>query len=103
MVFVLIEINVIPGKRKELVQTLLAMMSVIRQEKNCIDCRMYQDLEDKNAFRMFQEWKSRWDLKRHLNSDIFGVLLGTKTLLRDRLNIKTSEFAPQKESILDTN
>jgi quinol monooxygenase YgiN len=38
-------------------------------------------LESNNTFNLIEEWETREDLDRHIGSERFSVLLGTKSLL----------------------
>lgn len=80
--------NVVPEKRKEVMQTLL---SIIGSQKECGGCLGYSvscDIEDVNVFNLISEWKTRKDLDRHMKSDRFSVLLGTKSLLCEPMSIR---------------
>jgi quinol monooxygenase YgiN len=70
-----------PSKRKELLQTIKALIQSIRRVKGCTNCSACQDVEDKNTFYLVEKWKTQSDLDNHLRSDLFGVLLGTKNLM----------------------
>lgn len=81
MILAIIDMTVIPAKRKELLQTVQALVQTICREKGCIKCAACQDLEDENTFCMIQCWKSQKELDHYLQSDLFDVLLGTKNFL----------------------
>ena len=81
MILVRITMNALPEKQKEVVQTLLSMMSSMEKEKGCAGYSLLCDMMDKNRLYVFEEWKSREMLYRHFKSNIFGVLLGAKSLL----------------------
>jgi quinol monooxygenase YgiN len=38
------------------------------------------NIEDKNLLNLLEEWQTRKDLDRHLRSEMFSVLIGTKGL-----------------------
>ena len=76
--------NVRPEKRKEVMQTLLSMIEPTRQEKGCLGHHVFQNIEDENSVSIIGEWKTREDLDRHMRSDRFGILLGTKSLLKEK-------------------
>lgn len=82
-----------PEKRKELLQTVLALAGQTREEKGCECWNFYQDVEDENAFVLTQEWESQEDLDEHLRSDAFDVLLGGVNLLCDPPEIGVSLFS----------
>lgn len=81
-------INVLPEKNKEIVQTLISMTTPIQNEKGCLSFGIYCDIEDGNIFNVISEWKTRSHLNHHMQSDRFGVLLGTKSLLSEPIKFQ---------------
>jgi len=81
MIVVKIEMNVLPEKQKELVQTLLSMIGSMEKEAGCLSYALSRDVEDKTLLNLFAEWQTRKDLDHHFRSELFGVLLGTRNLL----------------------
>ena len=81
MIVVKITMNVLPEKQKELVQTLLSMVGSMEKDVNCLSYALFCSIEDKNFLSLFEEWQTRKSLDRHLKSEMFGVLLGTRSLL----------------------
>ena len=49
---------------------------------------VFCDIEGKTVFNLMEEWETREDLNRHIRSERFSVLLGTKSLLAKPLEIK---------------
>jgi quinol monooxygenase YgiN len=88
MIIAKIIMNVLPEKRKEVLQTLLSMIKGIRREKGCRSYQVFQDIEDENAFSLVQEWETREDLEHHIRSDRFSVLLGSNILLAKKQAIQ---------------
>jgi quinol monooxygenase YgiN len=88
MIIVRITMTARPEKRKEVMQTLLSMVEPTLQEKGCLSYQVFQDVDDENVFSMIKEWETREDLDRHMRSDRFGVLFGTKILLTGQQNIQ---------------
>jgi len=88
MIIIRITMTARPEKRKEVMQTLLSMIEPTLQEKGCLSYQVFQGIEDENVFSLIKEWKTRKDLDRHLRTDRFGVLLGTKILLIEQQNIQ---------------
>ena len=91
MIVVRITMNVLPEKQKELVQTLLSMIEPTGKEKGCLSYDVFCELEDNHVFSLIEEWETREDLDRHIRSERFSVLLGTKSLLAkpSEINIHT--------------
>ena len=83
MIVVKIAMNVLPEKQKELVQTLLPMIGSMEKETGCLSYALSCDIEHKNLLNLLAEWQTRKDLDRHFRSELFGVLLGTKCLLKE--------------------
>lgn len=81
MIVVRITMNVLPEKQKELVQTLMSMIGSMEMEAGCLSYALFCNMEDKNLLNLLEEWRTRKDLDQHLRSEMFGVLLGTKSLL----------------------
>ena len=81
MIITRIRMNVLPEKQKEVMQTLLSMIEPSGKEKGCLSYDVFCDIEGKTVFNLIEEWETREDLDRHIRSERFGVLLGTKSLL----------------------
>jgi len=75
-------------KRTEMMQTLLSMIEPAEKEKGCLSYEAFCDLEDNHVFSLIEEWETREDLDRHIRSEKFSVLLGTKSLLVKPLEMK---------------
>ena len=88
MIIVRITLNVIPEKQLEVMQTLLSMIEPTENEAGCLSYAVFCDMEDKSLFSLVEEWETREDLNHHIRSHRFGVLLGTKTLLCEPVEIK---------------
>jgi quinol monooxygenase YgiN len=82
MVFVQITMHVLPEKQKEVVQTLLSLLHPMGREVGCLSYSLLCDIKDKSLLYVLEEWENREKLDIHLKSDMFGVFLGTKSLLR---------------------
>ena len=80
--------NVFPEKQKEVMQTLLSMVETARKEKGCLSYEVFCDFEDKTVCNLIEEWETHEDLDRHIRSERFSVLLGTKSLLARPLEMK---------------
>ncbi len=80
--------NVLPEKQKEVLQTLHSLIELSKNEKGCLKYEILGDIEDEHAFNLLSEWETREHLNRHLQSDRFSILLGTKSLLLEPLKIK---------------
>ncbi|MFO7749635.1 MAG: antibiotic biosynthesis monooxygenase family protein [Desulfobacteraceae bacterium] len=81
MILVQITMQVMAEKQKEVVQTLLSLMHPMDKENGCLGYAFMTDIADGNILYVHEEWQNREKLDNHLKSDLFGVLLGLKSLL----------------------
>ena len=102
MIIVTITMNALLEKRTEVMQTLFSMIESTENERGCLNCRAFRDIEDKNGFDLIAEWKTREDLEHYIRSDRFSVLLGTKSLLCEppRIEIHTVSRSEGMESVI---
>ncbi|MCF8050051.1 MAG: antibiotic biosynthesis monooxygenase [Desulfobacterales bacterium] len=102
MIVVRINMLVLPEKQKELEQTLLSLMASMHREAGCLGYALLCDVNDASRLCMIEEWESRKQLDQHLQSDMFGVLLGTKSLLRRShgIHIYTVQKAEGMDAVL---
>jgi quinol monooxygenase YgiN len=103
MIVVRIIMQVIPEKKKELVQTILSMIEPMEKETGCISYSLFCNMEDKCHLNLLQEWRTRRYLDQYLVSDMFGVLLGTKSLLNEphEINIYTIHQSEGMEAVFE--
>jgi quinol monooxygenase YgiN len=88
VIIVGITMNVLIEKRTEVMQTLLSMIEPTENERGCLSCHVFRDIENQNVFSLIEEWETRQDLDDHIRSDRFSVLLGTKSLLTEPQQIE---------------
>ena len=77
----LIKMSALPEKRKELLQTLEAIVDRVRREKECLNANLYQNMENDQKFMLAEEWRNQEALENYIRSDRFSILLGTRSLL----------------------
>jgi len=101
MIDATIKMTVPAGKRKEVLQTMKAILGPIRREQGCISCNCYVDVEDEGIFFFKEDWKTREDLDNHLKTDRFAVLIGAMSLLNAEPEIRfdTVESIAEAEDI----
>ena len=88
MITVTISMKVPFEKTKEFLQTILSIVKSVRGEDGCLSCNFYQDMEHENMFRLVGKWAKQEDMKNHLRSDSFSVLLGSMNLLHEDPEVK---------------
>jgi len=101
VIIVRISMKALMEKRTEMMQTLLSMIEPVGKEKGCLSYDVFCDMEDKHAFSLIEEWETREDLDRHIRSERFSVLLGTKSLLAkpSEINIHTVSHSEGMEIV----
>ena len=82
MILVIIRMNVLSEKRKELSQTIASLSGSIKMEKGCRRCDFCQSVEDENRLLLLEEWDTKKNLMIHLESGHFRVLRGAMNLLK---------------------
>ena len=88
MIIMIITMKSLVEKRTETMQTLLSMSEPARKEEGCLRYDVFCDINGRAVFTLIEEWESRESLDHHLRSEGFSVLLGTKSLLEEPLEIK---------------
>ena len=88
MIIMRITMKALMEKRTEMMQTLLSMIEPTGKESGCLSYDVFCDIEGKTVFNLIEEWATREDLDRHIRSERFSVLLGTKSLLCEPLKIQ---------------
>ena len=93
MIETTIKMKVPVEKRKEVLQTVKAILGPIRRERGCVSCNCYVDVENESVLFFEEEWKTREDLEIHLRSDHFRVLNGAMRLLHIEPDIRFNTIA----------
>ena len=75
-------------KRKEIIQTLDGISDQVRQKKGCLNAKSYQAIDNEDIFYLVEEWKTQQDMDEYMNSKLFAALLGIKTILVEKPEIK---------------
>jgi quinol monooxygenase YgiN len=88
VIIVRISMKALVGKKLDVMQTLLSMSAAARKEKGCLSYDAFCDINGKTVFYLIEEWQKRADLVRHIRSERFSVLLGTRSLLTKPLEMK---------------
>jgi quinol monooxygenase YgiN len=89
-----IEMRANPEKAQEFYQTLQAILTTIRKEKGCRNCRVYRDVEDGRVFILSVYWKDPVSLEQYIASDSGGALLGAIDLLGETARVQIGRNAP---------
>ena len=83
MTLLIIRMNVLSEKSKELSQTIASLSLSTRTEKGCQRCDFCRSIEDENRFFLLEEWDNQENLKNHLKSEHFKIIRGAMNLLQE--------------------
>lgn len=81
MIVTTTRINVSSANRSELFQTILTLLTPVKNEKGCLSSRFYLDTADSNAGMLVEEWETQEDWDNHLRSRDCAVFLGAVSVL----------------------
>ena len=91
MLIASLSFEVHPDKRAEFVSAVNHIMQTLRWSAGCLGCRLVTDCENPNQFTLATEWDNRTYLDQYLASAEFGILEGTRFLLRDGPGLSIDE------------
>jgi quinol monooxygenase YgiN len=77
-----------PERRSDLLETMRGMLEPARVERGCLSYRLYEDVENRNAFVLLGEWKTQKDLERHIRTDNQRRLLALMDLLSEQSELR---------------
>jgi quinol monooxygenase YgiN len=64
------------------------MLEPARVERGCLSYRLYEDVENRNAFVLMEEWESQEDLDNHIRTDNQRRLLALMDLLNEQPELR---------------
>jgi quinol monooxygenase YgiN len=77
-----------PDRRSDLLVTMRAMLEPSRVERGCLSYHLYEDVENRNAFLLLEEWATQEDLERHISKDSQRQLLALMDLLSEQPELR---------------
>ena len=77
-----------PEAQEEFLKALRGMLEPTRVEAGCRNYYFYQDVENKNAFILVEEWETKADLDCHIHKESYRKLLVLMELLSGPPEIK---------------
>jgi quinol monooxygenase YgiN len=75
MIHASIRMMVSPQKRSEVLRILRSTAEGGRVLSGCLNCRIYEDVQEDNVIMFEELWKSEEELEQHLRSDEYRKLL----------------------------
>jgi quinol monooxygenase YgiN len=77
-----------PERRSDLLETMRGMMEPTRVERGCLSYHLYEDIENRDAFLLLEEWETQDDLERHISKDHQRQLLTLMDLLSEQPELR---------------
>ena len=93
MILSILKVVVLPRKRKDALEILKSLLEPTQVKPGCISCRAYQDLSNKNAFALVEEWESKADLDNHILSDEYKMILALMDISSETPEMKFNLIA----------
>ncbi len=78
---IIIDMQAIPARRHELLQTLDELAALKREQQGFIDSRIRMAVNDRNHFTLIEDWTNRETLHAYMESELFHILRGAVKLL----------------------
>jgi quinol monooxygenase YgiN len=75
MNIVTLRIKVPRERRRDFMDSARLIVEPTKIQPGCISCRLYQDSDEPDVVFLVEEWKSRKELDRHLNSEQYRIVL----------------------------
>lgn len=83
-ILVILRMLVRPDSRSDLLETMRGMLEPARVERGCLSYRLYEDVENRNAFVLLEEWATQEDIESHIRTDNQRRLLALTDLLSEQ-------------------
>ena len=87
-VLVTLKMIVRPEKRSDLLETMRGMLEPSRVERGCLSYRLYEDVENSNAFVLLEEWATQEDIEKHISKDNQRQLFALMDLLSEQPELR---------------
>lgn len=88
MILATLRMVVRPESRYDLLETMRGMLEPARVERGCLTYRLCEDVENRNAFVLLEEWETPEDLERHILTDNHRRLLALVDLLSEQPELR---------------
>ena len=98
MRFLTVEFVPQPKKHREFLLTIQHLVELTRKEPGCTSARLFHEAQDQVVYLLVGDWESPEHLDRYVQSDLFQVLFGTASLLRERPKIRVNGVPRESET-----
>lgn len=103
MILATLRMIVQPERRSDLLETMRGMLEPVRVERGCLSYHLYEDVEDRNAFVLVEEWASQEDLENHIRTKNQRQLLALMDILNQQPELRFSTVShPAGMDLIET-
>lgn len=88
MILVTLRVVTSAERRTEIWRTLRSLLGRTQAEAGCAGCSLYRDMEDENALLLVEEWNTRADLERHIQSKRYRTVLAVMEAAKEPPELK---------------
>lgn len=101
MIILTIRVKIRPNKRREFLQTVLALAKELPKEQGCLSYHTSQDIEDENMFYLVTRWQTKNELETYFRTRNFNVLLGAMHILSEtsEMTINNVSYTAEMETV----
>ena len=89
-------------KIDEFVDFLRSLLPGLHKEKGCVDCNVYEDLDEEYTYCIVAEWKTREAMQEHFLTHRFQVLIGAAKVLGEKFEMIVAEVVESEGFELST-
>ena len=92
MLFYSISVHVKNYKAEELLQSIESISQQIRKNKNCLDLKIYKDLENSENYNILSTWNDEDSLRVFMKRNENKILEGAASVLGERVERKSTQY-----------
>lgn len=91
MIIASVRIVLLPKRRTEILEILRHVQSLMRSSPGCVSCTIYEEQGEAPAILFLEQWRSREELHRHIQSPLYLQLLAAMDLASEQPEIRFYE------------
>lgn len=75
MFILILRMQIPPARRKDVFETVNALIGPTQIQPGCLACHAYVDIDSDSGLLLIEQWRSRKHLQRHIQSEDFRKVL----------------------------
>jgi len=87
MILSLLKLKPIPEKQQTVLDILRFVRERLEIKRGCLASCIYQECDQDSAILYLEQWQSKEELERHIQSDVYLRVLNTMDLCREKPEI----------------